>query len=153
MVSNENIADDLNRCLPERTPAKTWLEKHLLEKKEAAQEISATLMKHYWLCLLQSPPSDPSPPSRVAKLVDLLIPVHPWLASRASAQGSPVHMECCQLPTITLINTRKGQLCTCSSPCERPSPRPDSPESSTCDKFSQRVWSNASQLCAAATDV
>ena len=136
MVCNEYFASDLNRSLPETTLAKTWLVKHLLEKKEAAQEISAILIKHCWLCLLQSPPSDPSPPSRVAKLVDLLIPVHPWLSSTTSAQGSPVHRECCQLLTIILINTKKGQLCTCSSPCERPSPRPDSPESSTCDKFS-----------------
>ena len=34
------------------------------------------------------------------------------------------------------INIKKHHLYTCSSPCERPSPRPGSPESSTCDQFS-----------------
>ena len=35
------------------------------------------------------------------------------------------------------INIKEHHLyCTCSSPCERPSPKPGSPENSTCDQFS-----------------
>ena len=132
MVSNEYFASDLNGSLPERHPAKSCPEKHLLEKKGAAQETS--ILDIIGSVFLKVPQVIQAH-QEVGVLVDLLIPVHPWLASGASAQGSPVHMACCQLPTITLINTKKGQLSTCSSPYARPSPRPDNPESSTCDKF------------------
>ena len=142
MVSNENIADDLNRCLPERTPAKTWLEKHLLEKKEAAQEISATLMKHYWLCLLQNPPSASKCPPisrRASRPPDSCSPLA--LLRNLHASSSCSHgMSCARiifnfkdfdslLPSS--ISEEAMYECTCSSPCERTSPRCGSQESST----------------------
>ena len=85
---------------------------------------------------------------KVGELVDLLVPVHPWLSARTSTQAPPVLVEYCRLPcnetsiSTIKINIKEHHLCTCSSPCERPSPRPGSPKSSTCDKFSLRAGLN-----------
>ena len=83
---------------------------YLLGEKQRVQEISNNHQKYrsniFGSVLLQCSKSSllealsggPQVQIKVGELVDLVVPVHPWLSSRTSTQAPPVLVEYCRLP-------------------------------------------------------
>ena len=83
---------------------------YLLGERQRVQEISNNHQKYRsnifgsvpFQCskssLLEALCGGPQVHIKVGELVDLLVPVHPWLSSRTSTQAPPVLEEYCRLP-------------------------------------------------------